>query len=107
MSDLQVGETATPGWGRDEGQVSIIVVLAVGLFLLLFIGFGVDMTNMFYHRQMAQSAADSACLAGAMDMLATQQGTFVGNFTTGTAFTCSPSSAAAPCWYARQNGYSS
>lgn len=54
----------------DSGQVSILVVLAVGLFLIMFVGFGVDMTNLFLHRQMAQNAADAACVAGVRDLLA-------------------------------------
>lgn len=103
----QLRETVRAGWGRDEGQVSIMVILAVCFFILLFMGFGVDMTNLFFHRQMAQSAADSACVAGAMDMLVSQQGTAAGNFVVGAAFNCNSSAPAAPCQYAKLNGYSS
>ena len=75
---------------KDEGQVSILVVLAVGFFLLLFVGFGVDMTNLFFHRQTAQNAADAACVAAGMDMLVNQTngGSSLGGFTRGTAFDC-------------------
>src|SRR5215471_8633677 len=93
---------------RDQGQVSIMVVLAVALFLLLFVGFGVDMTNLFLHRQMAQNAADSACVAAAMDMLTNQvNGASLGGFTRGTSFDCTSSSTQSPCQYAALNGYKS
>jgi len=94
---------------RDEGQVSILVVLAVGTFLLLFAGFGVDMTNLFFHRQTAQNAADAACVAAGMDMLINQTngGSSLGGFTRGAAFDCSGNATSAPCKYAALNGYSS
>ncbi|HKS97845.1 MAG TPA: pilus assembly protein TadG-related protein, partial [Terriglobia bacterium] len=94
---------------KDEGQVSILVVLAVGFFLLLFVGFGVDMTNLFFHRQTAQNAADAACVAAGMDMLVNQTngGSSLGGFTRGTAFDCSGNATSAPCKYAALNGYSS
>ena len=94
---------------RDSGQVTIFLALAMGTFLLAFVGFGVDMTNMWFHRQSAQNAADAACLAGAMDMLADQQCTGCtpyGGFTPGTTFDCASTSASAPCQYAAKNGYS-
>ncbi|HEV2494200.1 MAG TPA: pilus assembly protein TadG-related protein [Terriglobia bacterium] len=100
----------------EDGQVSILVVLAVGLFLIIFVGFGVDMTNLFLHRQMSQNAADSACVAAAMDMekqrvngqCLTAAGTAYpcGNFTVGTNFDCATTPGAAPCQYAALNGYS-
>jgi putative Flp pilus-assembly TadE/G-like protein len=92
----------------DEGQVSLMIVLAVGLFLLGFVGFGADMTNLFFHRQMAQNAADAACVAAGMDMLVNRtNGTSLGGFTPGTPLDCTPSSTAAPCRYANLNGYNS
>jgi putative Flp pilus-assembly TadE/G-like protein len=117
-----------PRYG-DDGQVSIIVVLAVGTFLMMFVGFGVDMTNLFFHRQMAQNAADAACVAAGMDMqkervdgpsgctVGTTPKTYAcGNFPAalGTSFDCTghsdPTDAkngAAPCQYAWVNGYQS
>jgi putative Flp pilus-assembly TadE/G-like protein len=100
--------------GRDRGEVSIFVVLAIGVFLFLFVGFGVDLTNLFLHRQMAQGAADAACMAGAMDMLANQTQNanmggagFVHASSTGTSYLCNQQSATAPCQYAALNGYKS
>lgn len=104
---------------RDDGQVSFLVVLAVGLFLLMFVGFGVDMTNLFFHRQMAQNAADSACVAAIMDMqrervngachtaggTAYACGNFTGAGTLGTPFNCASAPTTAPCLYATLNGY--
>ncbi|HEV2495223.1 MAG TPA: pilus assembly protein TadG-related protein, partial [Terriglobia bacterium] len=89
--------------------MSILIVLAVGTFLFLFVGFGVDMTNLFFHRQTAQNAADAACVAAGMDMLVNQTngGNSFGGFTRGTAFDCSGNSGSAPCKYAALNGYSS
>jgi hypothetical protein len=91
----------------DEGQVTILVVIALAVFLLGFVGFAVDMTNMWFHRQMAQGAADAACQAGIMDVLLIAQGSTPPSpgFTPGTAFDCVASPAAVPCRYAALNGY--
>lgn len=89
------------------GQTVILVVLVLGIFLLGFIGFAVDYTNMWLHRQQAQGAADAACQAGAMDMLTIFNGSSLpsAGFTPGTAFDCATTPGAAPCKYANLNGY--
>jgi len=107
MKDAHRRHTVEPGPHQDEGQVSVLVLLATALFVLLFVGFGVDMTNLYFHRQAAQGAADAACQAGAMDMFANTAGTNLGNFTTGTSFDCASSGTPAPCQYAKLNGYTS
>src|ERR1019366_9675931 len=99
--------------GSERGQTSIIVILVLSIFLLGAIGFAVDIANLWFHRQSAQSAADAACTATAMDMLlsgesATPPGTEVtwGNFTPSTAVSnCSSTTTATPCKYAALNGY--
>lgn len=95
----------------ERGQAMIVAVLALGIFLLGAIAFGVDIANLWFHRQAAQTAADSACTAGAMDLLVDATGglTNQGNFTAGTAFDCSGSfkTSPAPCQYAALNGYDS
>jgi Putative Flp pilus-assembly TadE/G-like len=53
---------------KDAGQVVIVVVLMLSLFLLAVLAFAVDYTNIWFQRQQAQTAADAACQAGAMDM---------------------------------------
>src|SRR5947199_7174505 len=96
------------GLRRDSGQVTIFVVLALGIFLLGAMGFAVDMANLWFHRQSAQTAADAACTAGAMDLLvdATNGATSQGGFNPKSgAFTCSGSASTAPCQYAALNGY--
>ena len=92
-------------WDRrrvsDRGQITILVVIALAVFLLGFVGFAVDMTNLWFHRQMAQGAADAACQAGIMNVLVH---TDTQGFTPGTPFDCA-GSAATPCKYAALNGY--
>ena len=44
-------------------------MLALGLAFLAAAAFSVDMSNLWFHRQASQNAADSACTAGAMDLL--------------------------------------
>lgn len=92
-----------------RGQASVFVVLMLGLFLLGLIGFAVDMTNLWMHRQRAQTAADAACTAGAMDLLLDAENAATGKagFTPGTPFDCAATPGAAPCLYAAANGYGS
>jgi len=91
----------------DRGQVTIFVVIAMALFLIGFVGFAVDMTNLWFHRQMAQGAADAACQAGIMDVLLLAQGGTPpsAGFTPGTAFDCAGAPSSVPCRYAAFNGY--
>ena len=94
----------------------LLVVLVLSLFLLAGMAFAVDVSNIWFHRQVAQDAADAACTSGAMDMLAMAQGGSAPkpNFTPGTAIDCSsttpntdPAATPVPCWYASKNGYPS
>jgi hypothetical protein len=91
----------------QSGQASALLLLILATFLLASLGFAVDLSNIWFHRQAAQSAADAACVAGAMDMLALQRGTIASSpgFTVGTSGDCFSSSSAALCQYARFNGY--
>src|SRR5438067_6972053 len=102
----------------ERGQAIIYVVLMLGLFLLAAIGFAVDLGNMWFHRQAAQTAADSACVAGAMDMLNTASGGLTTSWWTtstadGTTVDCTSTTpniattVPSPCWYAARNGYAS
>jgi len=93
---------------KESGQAVVLVVLALGILLLGTTALAVDFTNLWFHQQAAQSAADAACTAGAQEMLQKQNDpSFVASFTAGTALNCTTSSTASPCWYARENGYSS
>ena len=91
----------------DAGQAAISIILILGMFLLAVLGFGVDLTNIWFHRQAATAAADAACEAGAADMLAENGGLSLPSmgFTPGTASNCVSSSSATMCTYANLNGY--
>ncbi|MGH9536734.1 MAG: pilus assembly protein TadG-related protein, partial [Terriglobales bacterium] len=93
----------------ESGQALVFIVLALALVLLGAGAISVDMSNLWFHRQAAQNAADAACTAGAMDLLVDAQGLQTGHqgFTNGTAFNCTAGSTAAPCQYAAKNGYNS
>ncbi|HET9087935.1 MAG TPA: pilus assembly protein TadG-related protein, partial [Acidobacteriaceae bacterium] len=90
------------------GQVIVSLLLMLALFLIAMMGFAVDLTNLWFHRQAAQSAADAACQAGAMDMSAIAAGLNPTNagFTPGTTGDCSANPGASICFYAKVNGYS-
>ena len=94
---------------QQAGQTTTIVALVMGLFLLGLAGFAVDVSNWWLHRQMAQGAADAACTAGVMDMLAAaSSGITAGGFPSGSppaTFNCSSSTSTAACQYAALNGY--
>ena len=87
--------------------MTIFVALTMAFFLIGFVGFSVDMTNLWFHRQMAQGAADAACQAGIMDVLTIAQGAIppAPGFTPGTPFDCVSAPASVPCRYAAFNGY--
>jgi len=91
----------------ESGQTSIFVLLVLGIFFLAFVGLAVDFSNLWFHRQMAQGAADAACQAGAMDLLVDYSGggPNQGGFTPGTDFDCKDFPDSAPCRYAALNGY--
>ena len=93
----------------DSGQAMVFVLMLLAVFLFGVAALGVDFANLWFHRQSAQTAADAACTAGAMDML-TDYNTGVasqGGFTPGTDFVCAGGSTIAPCQYAALNGYAS
>ena len=103
MTQIKAGcRFATGELDSQSGQASVFLLLILGTFLLASVGFAVDLSNMWFHRQAAQSAADAACVAGAMDMLYLHNGTITSSpgFTVGTAGDCSSSSSAALCQYA-------
>ena len=93
----------------EVGQSTVFFVLALGIFLLGALALAFDFSNMWFHRQAAQTAADAACAAGAMDLLVDAQGGATGHqgFTLGTAYSCTSSSTDSVCSYAAKNGYNS
>ena len=96
-------------------------LLALAIFLIGAIAFAVDLSNAWFNRQGAQTAADAACTAGAMDWLKVQvngisAAPYPGNFTPGANFDCnvttpnsngSGTTNPAPCVYAALNGFPS
>ena len=103
----------------QSGQVMLFTLLALGLFLIGATALAIDLSHLWFRRQVAQTAADAACTAGAMDWLKVQTdnitaGPYPGHFTPGTNFDCNattPNSNSsgttnpAPCVYAALNGY--
>lgn len=93
----------------ERGQVAILLLLTMALFLLAFVSLATDYSNFWYHRQVAQGAADATCQAGAMDLLlyAEEEQTPTMNFTPTLAGTidCKDAPTAAPCIIATYNGY--
>jgi hypothetical protein len=92
---------------REAGQSIVFMALVLGIALLGALCFAFDLSNMWFHRQAAQTAADAACAAGAMDILVDAEGGATGKqgFTLGTGYSCTSSSTDSVCKYAAQNGY--
>jgi Putative Flp pilus-assembly TadE/G-like len=93
----------------ESGQAMLFVMLILGVFLLGALCFAFDLSNMWFHRQAAQTAADASCAAGAMDILVDAQGSPSGKqgFTLGTNYSCTTASTDSICSYAAKNGYNS
>ncbi len=97
----------------ESGQAMLFVLLALGIFLIGAMAFAIDLSNLWFSRQAAQTAADAACMAGAMDILvdATNGTVNQGGFNTSTSanpWDCNLNGQApAPCQYATLNGFGS
>jgi Flp pilus assembly protein TadG len=97
----------------EGGQALLFTLLGLGLFLIGAMAFAVDMSNLWFNRQSAQTAADAACAAGAMDMLVGDTNGAMpagANFTAAAANTYDCSTASplpSPCSYASLNGFNS
>jgi Flp pilus assembly protein TadG len=92
---------------REKGQAILIVLTAMGIFILGAAGLAIDGAQMYSHRQMAQAAADSAAQAAIMSIF-DRTNTVTANaakFATDSTITCSTSDARTPCVYARNNGF--
>ena len=89
----------------EEGQAILIVVLAMGIFLLGATGLAIDGSHLYSQRQMAQSAADSAAIAGIMSIFDGTNTTGTHAFSTGGPFNCTTTDARTPCMYAAKNAF--
>jgi hypothetical protein len=95
----------------ESGQAAAVVLIVLAVFLLGVLGLVTDYAQIWAHRQMAQSAADAACQAGAGDLFLNYEnasgasGSYGLDFSwIGKAFTCSSSSGNSVCTYASING---
>ena len=108
MSSPNESSGASLRSSREAGQALVVMVFMLSLFLVAVLAFAVDYTNIWLQRQQAQTAADAACEAGAMDIYQLASGVSLPNmgFALGTAGNCSSYSSSGPtmCWYANKNG---
>lgn len=86
------------------GQAVILLLLALGIFLLGAVGWAVESSLYYTHKQMAQAAADAAAQAAITSVYSrTNTGT---NLMDGTSFTCTNGTdLRTPCHFARQHGF--
>jgi len=84
---------------QEEGQAVVLLALAMGIFLLGAVGLAIDGSQLYAQFQMAQAAADSAAIAGIMDVFDGTNGGFI----VGTNYTCTTTDTSTPCVYARKN----
>jgi len=96
---------ATRNRNKEKGQALLLVLAALGIFLIAAVGFAIDGGTMYVHRQMAQAAADAAAQAGIMSMFNGTHTTAANPFSTGAAFDCTTTDLRTPCVYARQNKF--
>lgn len=92
----------------ESGQAILLVILAMGTFLLGAVGLAVDGAHLYAQRQMAQAAADAAAQAGIMSI-------FDGSNISGSTHyfdpatgvhNCGTGDAGTPCFYAQTlNGF--
>lgn len=69
-----ISERGDVAQSSESGQAALSIILILGIFLLGVPGFGVDLTNVWFHRQATVAASDAVCQAGAMEMLALSGG---------------------------------
>src|SRR5436190_19617202 len=77
MNQNRWRKTAHRRW--ESGQALVFLVLALAIVFLGAGALSVDMSNLWFHRQAAQNAADATCVAGAMDLLVGAQGGATGH----------------------------
>jgi hypothetical protein len=101
--------TASMSFGQRDGQVIILMVVAMGIFMFGALGLAIDGGQLYAQRQMAQAAADAAAEAGMMSILRGTNATSAYPFGTGTppiaSSVCTKTDGRTPCVYARDNGF--
>src|ERR1039458_905865 len=100
---------------KEKGQSTILILVALSLFLLAGMGLTLDVSQLYAQRQLAQNAADAAALAAMMTIFngtntpnATFDNTY-GKIPTGggnpARLPCGSNDNHTPCYYARLNGF--
>ena len=90
---------------HENGQAVVIILIFLSLFLLGFLGFGSDLSQLWALRQGAQGAADAACQAGAADLFMKSQNTAgLDTSWVGGSVSCGAGSTNPVCSYAYKNG---
>jgi hypothetical protein len=106
---LKLSRISATHLGRKDGQAVILVVVAMGIFLIGALGLAIDGGQMYAQRQMAQAAADAAAQAGIMSIFDGTNATSAYPFATGAApiatSVCTLADSRTPCVYARYNGF--
>jgi Flp pilus assembly protein TadG len=90
---------------HERGQVVLLLLVAMAIFVLAAIGFAIDGSNLYLQRQMAQVAADAAAQAAMMSIFdGTYNDGVVPDFPT-SSFNCTAFAGSPPCVYALRNGF--
>ena len=89
---------------QRNGQAVLLLLLALGIFLLGAVGLAVESSHYYTHRQLAQDAADAAAQAA---ITSVYTGSNVGDNAFGAAaYTCTNGTdLTTPCFFARQHGF--
>jgi Flp pilus assembly protein TadG len=90
----------------EAGQATVLILVAMSVFLVGAVGLAIDGSHLYAERQMAQAAADAAAQAGMRSIFTGSNGSGTSGFSTSASFTCSSSDSKTPCYYAQTlNGF--
>jgi len=88
-----------------KGQAILLVVVAMGLLLFGALGFAIDAGSLYFHRNMAQAAADASAMAAVISVFqGTNTAADVGHFGT-SGFSCDGDTTKIPCFIASKHGF--
>jgi hypothetical protein len=90
----------------EAGQATILLLVALSIFLIGAVGLAIDGANLYSNWQMAQAAADAGAQAGVMSVFYGTNASGTHGFSTSARFTCASSDPKTPCYYSQQlNGF--
>lgn len=91
----------------EAGQATLLVLVALSVFMIGAVGFAIDGSHLYAQRQMAQAAADAAAQAGIMSIFDGTNSSGPHAFSTSN-FYCDATDQRTPCYYAKTlNGFNS